>query len=171
MKRLFYILFLSLGVSFWVLLKVQVLARSLARLRKGVLRGKIGFPGRGPHWNVMIQEILPKTEFYVCNIFLRVPNCVFQKRCFSDSSPRLATEENPLQKDKECLKTPVFLSILVPYALADPDEPLNTPLRKILFRKRRLLLLGFSGWNVKWAVPKKATRAMRGSAFAVPFQP
>ena len=31
----------------------------------------------------------------------------------------------------------------MPSALADPDHPLNTPLRKTPFRKHRLLLLGF----------------------------
>ena len=34
----------------------------------------------------------------------------------------------PFQMDKDCLKTPVFSSILVPSALVDPGHPLNTPI-------------------------------------------
>ena len=48
----------------------------------------------------------------------------------------------PFQRDEECLKTPVFSSILVPSAVTDPHRPPNAPLRKTPFRKHRLLLLG-----------------------------
>ena len=48
----------------------------------------------------------------------------------------------PLQRDKECLKTPVFSSISVHSVLADPDHTLNSTLRKTPFRKHRLLLSG-----------------------------
>ena len=75
-------------------------------------------------------------------LFLRVPNGVFQTMFF-----RLLTSVcdtgKPLQRNKSCLKTPVFSSILVPSALADPDRPLNAPLWKTPFRKHHLLLLGF----------------------------
>ena len=50
------------------------------------------------------------------------PNGVFQIR-------HLALRQRKAQAPK-CFKTPVFLSILVPSALADPDHPLNTPFLK-----------------------------------------
>ena len=81
---------------------------------------------------------------------LRAPNGVFQTVFFWF----LTSAQNrgkPLQRDKECLKTPVFSSMLVPSALADPDRPLNAPLWKTPFRKHRLLLLGSGickrGWR------------------------
>ena len=74
---------------------------------------------------------------------LRVPNGVFQMVFFRFLTSA-CDRGKPLQMDKECLKTPVFLSILVPSALGDADHPLNARLWKTPFRKHRLLLLG---WN------------------------
>ena len=58
---------------------------------------------------------------------LRVPNGVFQTVFFRFLTAA-GDRGKPLQRDEECLKTPVFLSILVAFAVADSDHPLNAPL-------------------------------------------
>ena len=54
------------------------------------------------------------------------------KRCFPNGVfqiPHLGTRQRKThQRNKECMKTPMFSSVLVPSALADPDRPLNAPL-------------------------------------------
>ena len=70
---------------------------------------------------------------------LRVWNGAFQTMLFRFLA--LACDRGkPFQRDKDCLQTPVFLSIFG--ALADPDRPLNTPLWKTPFRKHCLIPLG-----------------------------
>ena len=93
---------------------------------------------REPHLQlrflVLTLDLLPAYRF---DTNLRVPNGVFQTVFFRFLT--LAGDRGkPLQREKACLKTPVFSSILVPSALADPDQPLNTQLRKTPFRKHRL---------------------------------
>ena len=65
----------------------------------------------------------------LCNgrvFILRVPNGVFQTVFFR--FPTLScNRENPLQRGKECAKTPLFSSILERSGLTDPGHPLNTP--------------------------------------------
>ena len=72
---------------------------------------------------------------------LRPPNGVFQTVFFRFLTSA-CNRGKPHQRDEECLKTPVFSSILVPSAVTDPDRPPNAPLRKTPSRKHRLLLLG-----------------------------
>ena len=60
------------------------------------------------------------------------------KRCFPNG---FATEKNPWE-GRRMPENSRVLSILVPSAVADPDQPLNAPLWKTPFRKHRLLLLG-----------------------------
>ena len=53
---------------------------------------------------------------------LRVPNGVFQTVFFGFLASAF-DRGRPLQRDKECLQMPMFSSVLVPSALADPDPP------------------------------------------------
>ena len=64
----------------------------------------------------------PTTRFAPPPFAQRVLNGVFQTvffGCLTSACDR----GNPLWRDKECLQTPVFSSILVPSALVDPHHP------------------------------------------------
>ena len=67
-----------------------------------------------------------KAEKSSCEL-LRVPNGVFQTVFFRFLTSA-CDRGKPLQRDKECQKTPVFLSHLVCSVLVHRDHPLNTPL-------------------------------------------
>ena len=80
----------------------------------------------------LLSAHVSRNSVYMCALFLvslslRVPNDVFQT-VFIRFLTSACDRGKPLQRDKACLKTPAFSSILVPSALADADQPLNTPL-------------------------------------------
>ena len=89
-----------------------------------------------------------RTQSALAGHSLRVPNGAFQTVFFRFLTSA-CDRGKPLQRHEECLKTPVFLSILVPSALGDPDHPLNARLWKTPFRKHRLLLLGIPQFHVE----------------------